>query len=205
MILYSIEGPEKCPTGTTFSKNVWSPHLKVCVPDYSEDTVMAGYNKTYFKVRAYPHYEVYPSGAIKPYPQVVSQLQQNAQSGTGKPFSVSSQLSENSLGFSKTANQFVGGDIFVKMEGGEVVVSKTLSKFKMKHRDGTDFTLSIREILKYSLGTLALTSREISYETSDGTKLTRVRDNKMRKINWLKSIFISKIDKFLKIRLKRKF
>ncbi len=42
----------------------------------------------------------------------------------------------------------------------------------MKHRNGVDFTMKIREVAKYSMTSLTLVSRELSYETSDGTKLT---------------------------------
>ncbi len=62
------------------------------------------------------------------------------------------------------------GTISYKGNSGEVIVSRTLDKFKMKHRNGTDFFMKVREVSKYSTS-LQLLSREISYETSDGTKL----------------------------------
>lgn len=171
-----IEGIEssssKCPAGTEFTLNLWSEHVQVCEPNFQEDGTKSKYAIVQPQL-GYPHYEVLPSGQIQVHPIVSNQISQSNLTGVPKTFSVDSTISSDkqSVGFLKPANQYVDTDIQVTSTLDSIIVSKTFKNFKMKHRDGTDFTLKIREVLKYSMSSLTLVARELSYETSDGSKL----------------------------------
>ncbi|MEY3218745.1 MAG: hypothetical protein RIT27_102 [Pseudomonadota bacterium] len=168
-----VDGVVPCPIGTKFSFNLWTGHVQVCEPDFSQDLTKTQYANARTKLGTYPHYETYPDGSINVYPIVQSEISKANTTGIPKEFSTDSQIADDqrSVGFSKPANQYVDGKVQVATTPDSIVVSKTLNNFKMKHRDGTDFMVHVREVSKYSMASLTLVSREVSYESSDGTKL----------------------------------
>jgi len=172
LLVQPVDGATPCPTGTKFTFNLWEGQVQVCEPDFSQDSTKTRYASSLKQLGSYPHYETYPDGTIKVHPIVSNQISLSSQTGIAKEFSTDSRISSDgsSIEFTKNPNQFVDGTISYKGNSGEVIVSRTLDKFKMKHRNGTDFFMKVREVSKYSTS-LQLLSREISYETSDGTKL----------------------------------
>jgi len=160
----SFENPNsKCPKGLvfdhSFTANSTIGYGQSCVPNYDYDDVSPFYNSFNYRI-SFPHFELYPDGAIKLHPGVFLLT---------KYYDLNIISDNSSLSYTKHLASNVVVNIAVKplVSENAILISKTISGLTLLRSGNIETALVIREITKFS-NDFKLKERSYSFFTQDG-------------------------------------